>query len=51
MQAILNEQEVVRRDKLKELLELGIDPFPAPLYEITHSARQIKEQYRQAPIS
>jgi len=47
MQAILNEQEVVRRDKLKELLELGINPFPAPLYEITHAAKQIKEQYTE----
>jgi len=47
MQATLNEQEVVRRDKLKELLELGINPFPAPLYEITHTAKQIKEQYTE----
>lgn len=48
MQAILNEQEVVRRDKLKELLELGINPYPAPLFEITHSAKQIKEGYSEA---
>ncbi len=47
MQAILNEQEVVRRDKLKELLELGINPYPAPLYEITHNAREIKECYSE----
>lgn len=45
MQATLNEQEVVRREKLKELQALGIDPYPAPLYDITHSARQIKEGY------
>ncbi|MCW3121344.1 MAG: Lysyl-tRNA synthetase [Flavipsychrobacter sp.] len=47
MQAILNEQEVVRRDKLRELLELGIDPYPAPLYEITHTSKQIKEGYSE----
>ncbi len=47
MQAILNEQEVVRRDKLKELLELGIDPYPAPLYEVTHTSKQIKEGYSE----
>ncbi len=47
MQAILNEQEIIRREKLKELLELGINPFPAPLFEITHSAKQIKEQYTE----
>ena len=47
MQATLNEQEVVRREKLKELLELGIDPYPAPLYEITHTAKGIKEHYTE----
>ena len=47
MQTILSEQELVRRDKLKELLELGIDPYPAPLYEITHTARDIKENYSE----
>ena len=47
MQTILSEQELVRRDKLKELLELGIDPYPAPLYEITHTAKDIKENYSE----
>ncbi len=47
MQAILNEQEVIRREKLRELLSLGINPYPAPLYEITHSAMQMKEEYNE----
>ena len=47
MQATLNEQEIVRREKLKELLELGIDPYPAPLYEVTHTAKGIKENYTE----
>ncbi len=47
MQATLSEQELVRREKLKELEALGIDPYPAPLYEITHTAKQIKEQYTE----
>jgi len=45
MQATLSEQEVVRREKLKELHELGIDPYPAPLFEITHTAKLIKDEY------
>lgn len=45
MQATLSEQELVRREKLKELQELGIDPYPAPLFEITHTAKQIKDEY------
>lgn len=48
MQQTLSEQEIVRRDKLKELEALGIDPYPAPLYEITHTAREIKENYTEA---
>lgn len=47
MQATLSEQEVVRREKLKELASLGIDPYPAPLFEITHTAKQIKEEYNE----
>jgi len=47
MQATLSEQEVLRRDKLNELRVLGIEPYPAPLYEITHTAKQIKEEYSE----
>lgn len=47
MQATLSEQEIVRREKLQELLELGIDPYPAPLYEVTHTAKGIKEHYTE----
>jgi lysyl-tRNA synthetase class 2 len=45
MQATLSEQEVVRREKMAELRALGIDPFPAPLFEITHTAEQIKRDF------
>lgn len=45
MHATLSEQEVVRREKLQELNNLGINPYPAPLYPVTHSATQIKEGY------
>lgn len=47
MQATLSEQEIVRREKLRELQDLGIDPYPAPLFEITHTATEIKEQYTE----
>lgn len=45
MQTTLSEQELVRRDKLTEIQALGIDPYPAPLFEITHTAQYIKEHY------
>ncbi len=47
MQATLNEQEVVRREKLAELLEMGIDPYPAPLFEVSHYAKSIKEEFSE----
>jgi len=47
MSTVLSEQEIIRREKLKELQALGIDPYPAPLYEITHTARAIKEQFTE----
>jgi len=48
MHSTLSEQELVRRDKLRELVEMGIDPYPAPLYEITHTAKDIKDNYSEA---
>lgn len=45
MQSTLSEQEIVRREKLRELTEMGIDAYPAPLFEITHSAKFIKDNY------
>lgn len=43
----LSEQEVIRRQKLEQLQELGIDPYPAALYEITHTAENIKTGYSE----
>lgn len=48
MHTSFSEQELVRRDKLRELQQMGIDPYPAPLYHITHSVKQIKEGYSEA---
>ena len=44
--AQLSEQEVIRRQKLKELQQLGIDPYPAPLYPVNTSSAYIKENYK-----
>jgi lysyl-tRNA synthetase, class II len=47
MQATLSEQEIIRREKLAELRNLGIDPYPAPLFEVTHTAKQIKTEFTE----
>ena len=45
MQQTLSEQEIVRREKLEQLQALGIDPYPAPLFEVTHTAQSVKDGY------
>jgi lysyl-tRNA synthetase class 2 len=47
MHSELSEQEVIRREKSEELRSMGIDPYPAALFEINVSARDIKENYER----
>ena len=42
MEERLNDQELVRRQKVEKLKELGIDPF-GQAYERTHYSTDIKE--------
>ena len=44
----LSEQEIVRREKLNELQQLGIDAYPAPLYPVSHFSADIKETFSEA---
>ena len=41
----LSEQEIVRRESLQKLHELGIDPYPAELFEVNVTAKGIKKNY------
>jgi lysyl-tRNA synthetase class 2 len=41
----LSEQEVVRRQKLAKLRDLGINPYPADLFPIDSNSKEIKENY------
>jgi len=43
----LSEQEIVRREKLSKLRELGINPYPANLYPVNHTSKQVKETYAE----
>ncbi len=43
----LSEQEQVRRDKLSRLREMGIDPYPAPLYPVNNTSTKIKQDYTE----
>ncbi len=43
----LSEQEIVRREKLAKLREMGIDPYPAALYPVDATATSIKNNYEE----
>jgi lysyl-tRNA synthetase class 2 len=36
-----SEQELLRRQKLEEIRKLGIDPYPAPTFPVTHLSTEI----------
>lgn len=42
---VLSEQELIRREKLERLRELGFNPYPAAAYPVTHHSEQIKTNY------
>lgn len=46
-QTNLSEQELIRREKLVKLQEAGVDPYPAPLYPVSHFSTDIKEGYTE----
>ena len=43
--AQLSEQELVRREKLSKLRALGINPYPADLFPVTHNSLGIKSNF------
>ncbi|HVT84773.1 MAG TPA: lysine--tRNA ligase [Chitinophagaceae bacterium] len=43
----LSEQELLRREKLAELIMMGIEPYPAPLYPVNSNSAYIKEHFTE----
>jgi lysyl-tRNA synthetase class 2 len=41
----LSEQEIIRRESLDELRQLGIEPYPAALYNVNAYSTDIKSQF------
>lgn len=41
----LSEQEIIRRQSLEELIKRGINPYPADLFEVNVTAREIHEKF------
>ena len=47
MARLLSEQEILRRESLRRLRALGIDPYPAAEYKCTHFAKDIRARYSE----
>jgi lysyl-tRNA synthetase class 2 len=43
----LSEQEIIRRQKLEELQQLGINPYPAELFEVNVQSADILQNYER----
>jgi len=43
---VLSEQELLRRQKRQELIGLGIDPYPAAEFLVSHHSTQILDEYK-----
>ena len=43
----LSEQEIIRREKLNSIREMGINPYPADLFPVDSTAQEIKDKYEE----
>ncbi|GGB76130.1 lysine--tRNA ligase [Flavobacterium suaedae] len=43
----LSEQEIIRREKLDALRKLGINPYPANLFPVNHTSKQVKNDFAE----
>jgi lysyl-tRNA synthetase, class II len=43
----MTEQEIIRRESLQKFQELGIDPYPAEMFEVTAYAADITTNYQE----
>ena len=41
----LSEQEIIRREKLSTLRDMGINPYPADLFPVNHTSKQVKDGF------
>lgn len=48
---MLSEQEVLRRQKREELMAMGIDPYPAEMFEVNVSAADIHKNYENDKLN
>lgn len=47
MQNHLSEQEIVRRENLQAMRDLGIDPYPASTFEVNAKSMEVKQNFKE----
>ncbi len=47
----LSEQEIIRRQSLQKLYELNVNPYPAELFEVNVSSKEILENYENEKLN
>lgn len=48
MSTVLSDQELIRREAMQKLRALGIEPFPAAEFPVTHTVAKVKEAFKDA---
>src|SRR6056297_1725060 len=43
----LSEQEQIRRNSQEEIRKLGINPYPATMFAVSHKAKEVKEKFEK----
>jgi len=43
----LSEQELIRRDNLQKMIDLGIEPYPSKTFEVSHYAKEVHEGFEE----
>ncbi|MCB0692457.1 MAG: lysine--tRNA ligase [Saprospiraceae bacterium] len=43
----LSEQEIIRRDNLTKIINLGIEPYPSETYEVNATTKEIKDNFKE----
>ena len=46
MTRVLSEQEKFRRESLQQLRELGVDPYPAEMFDVNITSKEIKKNFK-----
>ena len=50
MTRALSEQEIVRRESLQQLRDLGVDPYPAAMFEVNTTSKKIKQNFKEGDV-